>query len=110
MLVMKEPGSGSVLTSKARSGSVLRPIRTRNTGVVTVPVTHSIIFFCFKNAVQARATVLQRLAAGGREGDVDALLEGIDPSLLTVARGLAGIHGFKKKKKKRGPNKWMPFR
>ena len=39
---MKEPGSGSVLTSKARSGSVLtskagfgsvlRPIRIRNTG------------------------------------------------------------------------------
>jgi hypothetical protein len=61
--------------------------------------------------LQARATVLLRLAGGGQEGEGEALLEGIDPSLLSVApRGLAGIHGFKKKKKKRGPNKWMPFR
>jgi hypothetical protein len=60
--------------------------------------------------LQARATVLLRLAGGGQEGEGEALLEGIDPSLLSVApRGLAGIHGFKKKKK-RGPNKWMPFR
>jgi hypothetical protein len=61
--------------------------------------------------LQARARVLLRLAGGGQEGEGDALLEGIDPSLLSVApRGLAVIHGFKKKKKKRGPNKWMPFR
>jgi hypothetical protein len=45
----------------------------------------------------------------GGAGRADPL-EGIDPSLLAVSRGLAGIHGFKKKKKKRGPNKWMPFR
>jgi hypothetical protein len=45
----------------------------------------------------------------GETGGADPL-EAIDPALLTVSRGLAGIHGFKKKKKKRGPNKWMPFR
>ena len=38
----------------------------------------------------------------------------VDKDLLGVQRGLGAIQGVveqrKKKKKKRGPNKWMPFR
>ena len=42
----------------------------------------------------------------------DDPLEGVDSSLLAVSRGLQNVLDVarKKKKKKRGVNKWQPFR
>jgi len=61
--------------------------------------------------LKARANVLA--AVGRGDGVANALL-GVDNSLLVVIRGLGAVvenrKVEKKKKKKRGPNKWMPFR
>eukprot|EP00092_Neocalanus_flemingeri_P015916 GFUD01017233.1.p1 GENE.GFUD01017233.1~~GFUD01017233.1.p1 ORF type:complete len:1724 (+),score=585.73 GFUD01017233.1:81-5252(+) len=54
------------------------------------------------------------LAAVGRGDGVANAMLGVESSLLVVVRGLGAVvenrNVEKKKKKKRGPNKWMPFR
>merc|ERR1719318_1468193 len=61
--------------------------------------------------LKARATVLA--AVGRGDGVANAML-GVESNLLIVVRGLGAVvenrKVEKKKKKKRGPNKWMPFR
>merc|ERR1712106_600501 len=60
--------------------------------------------------LKARAKVLA--AVGRGDGVANAIL-GVESSLLVVVRGLGAVaenRKVEKKKKKRGPNKWLPFR
>ena len=58
---------------------------------------------------QARALVVGRVVSADEDP-----LDGVDPDLLTVSRGMKAVleqmSKKKKKKKKRGANKWQPFR
>jgi len=62
-------------------------------------------------ALRARVGLLNAVAAGET---VEAALGAVEPGLLAVARGLKAVSrrkgGEKKKKDKRGPNKWQPMR
>lgn len=55
---------------------------------------------------KARAAVLEAVVEGAEDP-----LEGVEPHLLQVSRGLQLVAEHRrKKKKKRGASKWQPFR
>ena len=69
-------------------------------------------FFILLNVInfliKARVKVLEAVVSGA-----DDPLEGVDSDLLVVSRGMQNVLDQaerKKKKKKRGPKKWQPFR